>query len=83
MYRDYPISVNQKSIMGDLIELYMVDIDVILVMDWLHACYAYIDCRTQVTKFQFLNEPVLEWKSSSTLPRDHFISYLKAMKFVS
>ncbi|KAG5602033.1 hypothetical protein H5410_033403 [Solanum commersonii] len=40
----------------------MVDFDVIFGMDWLYACYASVDCRTRVVKFQFSNEPVLEWK---------------------
>ena len=29
----------------------MVDFDVILGMDWLHVCYASIDCNFQVVKF--------------------------------
>ncbi|KAH0646255.1 hypothetical protein KY284_034139 [Solanum tuberosum] len=55
----------------------------ILGMDWLHSCYASIDCRTRVVKFQFPNEPIIEWISSSTVPKGHFISYLKDMKLVS
>ena len=45
--------------MDGLIELDMVDFDVILGMDCLHASYASIDCRTRVVKFQIPNEPVL------------------------
>ncbi|KAG5599215.1 hypothetical protein H5410_030585, partial [Solanum commersonii] len=67
-----PISVNHKSTMVDLIEL-----------DMLHVCYASVDCRTRVVKFQFPNESVLEWKSSSAVPRGHSILYLKARKLVS
>ncbi|KAH0710411.1 hypothetical protein KY284_011838 [Solanum tuberosum] len=77
VYRDCPISVNNKSTMADLIELDMVDFDVILGMDWLHACYASVDCRTRVVKFQFPNEPILEWKNSSAVPKGRFILYLK------
>ncbi|KAG5572887.1 hypothetical protein H5410_062653 [Solanum commersonii] len=79
-YHDCVISVNHKSTMVDLVELDIVDFDVILGMDWLHACYASIDYRTQVIKFQFPNEPVIEWSSSSIVPKGHFISYLKERK---
>ena len=48
VYCDCPIFVSHKSTMADLIELGMVDFDVILGMDWLHAFYASIDCRTRV-----------------------------------
>ena len=51
VYRDCTISINHKSTMADLVELDMVDFDVILGMDWLHACYASINCRTQIVKF--------------------------------
>ena len=34
----------------------------ILFIDWLHACYASIDYKTWVVNFQFVNEPILEWK---------------------
>ncbi|KAH0661922.1 hypothetical protein KY284_026853 [Solanum tuberosum] len=37
-------------------------------MDWLHACYALVDCKTLVVKFQFPNE---QWKSSSIVPKGH------------
>ncbi|KAH0670766.1 hypothetical protein KY290_026160 [Solanum tuberosum] len=52
-------------------------------MDWIHVCYASIDCRTRVVRFQFPNEPVIECKSSSAVPKGHLISYLKARKLVS
>ncbi|KAH0679464.1 hypothetical protein KY284_020549 [Solanum tuberosum] len=82
VYRDCVISINHKETMADLVELDMVDFDVILGMDWLHACYASIDCRTRVVKFQIPNEPVIEWSSSSAVPKGRFISYLKARKLV-
>ena len=69
--------------MVDLVELDMVDFDVILGMDCLHACYVSIVCRNRVFKFQVPNESVIEWASSSTVPKGHFISYLKARKLVS
>ena len=77
------ISDSHNSTITDLKELYMVDFDVVLGVDWFHAFYASIGCRTQVVKFQIPNEPVIEWTSSSVEPKGHFILYLNAMKLVS
>ena len=49
--------------MVDLIELDMVHFDVILGMDWLHACYASVNSRNRFVKFHFPNESVSEWKN--------------------
>ena len=68
--------------MVDLIELDMVDFDVIPSIDWIYAFYASVDCGTRVVKFQFPNKLVLEWKSSSAMPKSCLISYLKARKLV-
>ena len=69
--------------MANLVELDMVNFDVILDMDSFHACHASIYCRTRVVKFKIHNEPVIEWSSSSIVPKGHFILYLKARKLVS
>ena len=69
--------------MLDLIELDMVDFDIILGMNLIHACYASIDCRTRVVKFQIPNESVIEWASSSVVTKGRFISYIKARELVS
>ena len=79
---DCPISINHKNTIADLVELNVVAFDVILGLDWLHASYALVNCRTRVVKFQFLNKPVLEWKNSSVVPKGRFISYLKARNLV-
>ena len=44
-YRDCHVTINHNNTMVDLVELDMLDFDVILGMDLLHACYASIDCR--------------------------------------
>nr|XP_009802235.1 PREDICTED: uncharacterized protein LOC104247816 [Nicotiana sylvestris] len=61
----------------------MVDFDVIMGMDWLYKCYAILDYRAKVVKFEFPNEPVREWKGNIAEPRGNFISYLKAKKMIT
>lgn len=82
-YRDCVIPINHKSTMADIIELDMVDFVVFLGMDWLHAFYASVCSRTQVVKFQFPNEPLLESKISSANPKGHFILHFKSRKIVT
>ena len=36
-----------KVTLVDFVEFDMFDFDIILGMDWLHACFASIDCRTK------------------------------------
>ncbi|XP_070050468.1 uncharacterized protein [Nicotiana tomentosiformis] len=81
VYRDCTVVVH-RSTAADLIELYMVEFDVILGMDWLASCYANIDCRLKMVRFQFLGEPILECKGNMASPKGGFISYLKVGKMI-
>ena len=55
VYKGCPISFPNKVTLVYLIEIDMLDFDVILGMDWLHAYFTSIYCRTRVVKFQFPN----------------------------
>ena len=61
----------------------MVDFNVILCMDWLISCYALVDYRSRIVRFQFQDEPILELKGSSLAPMGRLISYLKSRKMMS
>ncbi|XP_070057143.1 uncharacterized protein [Nicotiana tomentosiformis] len=69
--------------MADLIELIMVDFDVIMGMDWPYSCFAKLDCQTRIVRFEFPNEPVIEWKGDDVVLKGRFISYLKATKMIN
>ena len=58
----------------------MVDFDVILGMYLLHDYFDSIDCRTKFVKFNFQNEPVLEWKGGNLFLEFCIISCLKSCK---
>lgn len=51
VYLDYTIFVNHKYTKIDLVKLNMMDFDIVLGIDWLHACYALFDSKTQEVKF--------------------------------
>ncbi|XP_070045301.1 uncharacterized protein [Nicotiana tomentosiformis] len=61
----------------------MVEFDVIMGMDWLASCYANVDCRKKVVCYNFLKEPIIEWKGDVVTPKGWFISYIKAWKMIS
>src|SRR5688572_26991763 len=83
VYKQCPIFIMHKMVPCDLIELDMIDFDVILGVDWLHASYASIDSRTRGVKFHFPNESVLEWEGRDSVVKGKIISCLEAHKMIS
>lgn len=83
VYRNYPICILHILLPCDLVKLDMIDFDVILGMDWLHAYYVSIDCRIRRVKFQFSNEPTLEWESHDVVVKGRFTSCIKTQKLIS
>ena len=81
--KDFPIVVCGKIMCADLVELPMRDFDVILGMDWLHSCYACMDCRSRVVRFRFPNEEELVWEGYNCSRPSPLISNLQANKIMS
>ena len=68
---------------ADLVELPMHDFDVILGMEWIHNCYARMDCRSRVVRFRFPNEEDLVWEGYNLSHPNPLISDLKSNKIIS
>ena len=83
VYKDCPIVVCGKTMCADLVELPMHDFDVILGMDWLHSCYACLNCHSRVVRFHFPNEEELVWEGYNLSRPNPLISYLKDNKMMS
>ena len=58
VYRNCPIMLSNRFSYVELVDLYILDFDIILGMDWLHACFASMYCRTKEVKFKFPNKLV-------------------------
>ena len=56
VHRNCRIMFTNRFSYVELVELDMLHFDITFVMDWLHGCFASIDCRMRVVKFIFLNE---------------------------
>ena len=48
VYRKCHVILPNRVTLADLVELDMFDFDIIFGMDWLHYCFASIDCRRRV-----------------------------------
>ncbi|XP_070045403.1 uncharacterized protein [Nicotiana tomentosiformis] len=67
VYRDCVVTLSGRDTVANLIKLRMVDCDVIMGIDWLYSCFAKLDSRTRIVRFQFPNEPVIEWKGDDVV----------------
>ena len=83
VYQNCLISFPNRVSYVDLVEIDMLDFDIILGIDLLHACFSSIDYRTRVVRFNFPNKPVVKWEEGNSIPRGHIISCLKACKMIS
>ena len=60
VYRNFSIMFPNKVSYVDLLELDILDFDVILGMDCLHAYFSSICCMTRMVSFSFPNEHYVE-----------------------
>ena len=80
VYETCLVMVEGRETIVDLMVLEMVDLDVILGMDWLASCHAVVDCRSKKLKFEMPNEPSFEYYGDGALAPMRLISALEARK---
>ncbi|XP_070036114.1 uncharacterized protein [Nicotiana tomentosiformis] len=82
VYRSCVVTIGSLETRVDLLHLDMVDIDVILGMDWLSPYHAILDCHAKTVTLALPGLPRLEWKGTPGHSTSRFISYVKARLMV-
>ena len=80
--RSCVIRLGDDDVFVDLIILDMLDFDVILGMDWLASCYAFVDYRQKVITFQIPDKPMYVYYGSRSEVLRNLISALYASKLL-
>ncbi|XP_070043157.1 uncharacterized protein [Nicotiana tomentosiformis] len=77
VYRLCVVTIGGLETRVDVLLLSMVDLDVILGMDWL-SCHAILDCHAKTMTLTMPELPRIEWRGSPYYVPSGVISYLKA-----
>ena len=51
VYRNCIVTICDRNTLDEHVELDVVDLDIVMGMDWLASCYATIYCRTKIVPF--------------------------------
>ncbi|XP_047261542.1 uncharacterized protein LOC124895138, partial [Capsicum annuum] len=83
VYRDCVTSVQGKDTKVDLFVLPMTDFDVIIGMDWMVSCYAFVDCYPKLIHFDIPGETPFAWKGMTHVTQGKVIAYVKARQMIN
>ncbi|XP_070023683.1 uncharacterized protein [Nicotiana sylvestris] len=77
VYRACQIRVEGRDTLTNLIVLDMIDLDMLMGMDWLSSCYTIVDCHAKIVKFEIPNEPSFVLKGGQVPETCKVVSYMK------
>ena len=77
-----PVLVEGRELLADLVLLDVIDLDVILGMDWLARHYASIDCREKVVIFKIPNDDEFHFRGDKASMPQNLMSAIIARKML-
>ncbi|XP_070054428.1 uncharacterized protein [Nicotiana tomentosiformis] len=80
VYHSCVVSIRSFETRVDLLLLDMVDVDVILGMDWLSSYHVILDYHAKMVTLSMLGLPRLEWRGTTSHSTSMVISYVKARR---
>ncbi|XP_070034815.1 uncharacterized protein [Nicotiana tomentosiformis] len=82
VYRPCVVTIGSLDTRVDLLLLNMVDLDVILGMDWLSPCHVVLYCHSKTVMLAMSGLPRIEGRVSPDYVHSKVILYLKAQQMV-
>ena len=78
----WPVLIEGRELLADLVLLDVMDFDVILGMDWLSQHYATVDCRRKEVIFRISNDEEFKFMSDKSSAPHNLISAITARKML-
>ena len=78
----YPVVIEDRELLVDLVLLEVIDFDVILGMDWLAQWYALFDSGREIMIFRIPNDEEFWFRGNGSLMPQNLISALTDSKML-
>ena len=79
---NYPVLIEGKELLADLVLLDVMDFDVILGMDWLSQHFATVDCRRKEVIFRIPNDEKFKFVGDKSSAPQNLIFAITARKIL-
>ena len=82
VFPSYPVLVEGRELLADLVLLDVIDFDVIMGMDWLAKHYATVDYRENEVIFRISNDEEFQFRGNKSLMPQNLISSMTVGKML-